>query len=52
MKKKKQAITRCQRQPQESQKDGVYRWKHRLEKCIDTDGAYSNVQINWLTRIF
>ena len=37
---KKQVITWCQRQPREFYKDGLYRWIHRLRKCIDVNGAY------------
>ena len=37
---KKQVISWCQRQPPEFYKEGIYRWKHRLQKCIDKNGAY------------
>ena len=32
---KRQVITWCQRQPPEFHKEGIYRWKHRLQKCVD-----------------
>lgn len=37
---KKQVISWCQRQPPEFYHEGIYRWKHRLQKCIDNNGAY------------
>ena len=37
---KRQVITWCLRQPPEFYKEGIYWWKHRLQKCIDNNGAY------------
>lgn len=37
---KQQVITWCQKQPPEFYREGIYRWKYRLQKCIDSNGAY------------